>query len=332
MNYDLFSAAYALIIAFIACVVLGAFVIPKLHNFGQNVRDDGPKSHLKKQGTPSMGGIFMIGAFAIATLFFVKDNPDAIVVLLITVGYGLVGFLDDYIKVVKKRSLGLRAWQNVVFQLIVTILFAIYLLKMNDFGTEIYVPSVEVGDTIYFTKGFYIDLGWLYVPFLFFVMVGTVNSVNLTDGLDGLASGVTVLVATYFVFIAYAVNKGLIPVCGAAIGALLGFLVFNSYPAKVFMGDTGSLALGGFVASVAILTKMPIMLVIVGFVYVCESLSVMIQVGYFKLTGGKRIFKMAPIHHHFELSGLQGIKVVELFTIATAVLCLLGFVASKNLF
>lgn len=170
------------------------------------------------------------------------------------------------------------------------------------------------------------------MPFLFFVMVGTVNSVNLTDGLDGLASGVTVLVATYFVFIAYAVNKGLIPVCGAAIGALLGFLVFNSYPAKVFMGDTGSLALGGFVASVAILTKMPIMLVIVGFVYVCESLSVMIQVGYFKLTGGKRIFKMAPIHHHFELSGLQGIKVVELFTIATAVLCLLGFVASKNLF
>ena len=323
MNYDLFSAAYALIIAFIACVVLGAFVIPKLHNFGQNVRDDGPKSHLKKQGTPSMGGIFMIGAFAIATLFFVKDNPDAIVVLLITVGYGLVGFLDDYIKVVKKRSLGLRAWQKVVFQLIVTILFAIYLLKMNDFGTEIYVP---------FTKGFYIDLGWLYVPFLFFVMVGTVNSVNLTDGLDGLASGVTVLVATYFVFIAYAVNKGLIPVCGAAIGALLGFLVFNSYPAKVFMGDTGSLALGGFVASVAILTKMPIMLVIVGFVYVCESLSVMIQVGYFKLTGGKRIFKMAPIHHHFELSGLQGIKVVELFTIATAVLCLLGFVASKILF
>ena len=323
MNYDLFSAAYALIIAFIACVVLGAFVIPKLHNFGQNVRDDGPKSHLKKQGTPSMGGIFMIGAFAIATLFFVKDNPDAIVVLLITVGYGLVGFLDDYIKVVKKRSLGLRAWQKVVFQLIVTILFAIYLLKMNDFGTEIYVP---------FTKGFYIDLGWLYVPFLFFVMVGTVNSVNLPDGLDGLASGVTVLVATYFVFIAYAVNKGLIPVCGAAIGALLGFLVFNSYPAKVFMGDTGSLALGGFVASVAILTKMPIMLVIVGFVYVCESLSVMIQVGYFKLTGGKRIFKMAPIHHHFELSGLQGIKVVELFTIATAVLCLLGFVASKNLF
>ncbi len=323
MNYDLFSAAYALIIAFIACVVLGAFVIPKLHNFGQNVRDDGPKSHLKKQGTPSMGGIFMIGAFAIATLFFVKDNPDAIVVLLITVGYGLVGFLDDYIKVVKKRSLGLRAWQKVVFQLIVTILFAIYLLKMNDFGTEIYVP---------FTKGFYIDLGWLYVPFLFFVMVGTVNSVNLTDGLDGLASGVTVLVATYFVFIAYAVNKGLIPVCGAAIGALLGFLVFNSYPAKVFMGDTGSLALGGFVASVAILTKMPIMLVIVGFVYVCESLSVMIQVGYFKLTGGKRIFKMAPIHHHFELSGLQGIKVVELFTIATAGLCLLGFVASKNLF
>ena len=323
MNYHLFSAAHALIIAFIACVVLGAFVIPKLHNFGQNVRDDGPKSHLKKQGTPSMGGIFMIGAFAIATLFFVKDNPDAIVVLLITVGYGLVGFLDDYIKVVKKRSLGLRAWQKVVFQLIVTILFAIYLLKMNDFGTEIYVP---------FTKGFYIDLGWLYVPFLFFVMVGTVNSVNLTDGLDGLASGVTVLVATYFVFIAYAVNKGLIPVCGAAIGALLGFLVFNSYPAKVFMGDTGSLALGGFVASVAILTKMPIMLVIVGFVYVCESLSVMIQVGYFKLTGGKRIFKMAPIHHHFELSGLQGIKVVELFTIATAVLCLLGFVASKNLF
>lgn len=323
MNYDYFTAVYALLIAFAVGVVLGPVVIPKLKNFGQNVRDDGPKSHLKKQGTPSMGGIMIIISFIISSLFFVKGNPNAVAVMLITIGYGLVGFADDYIKVVKKRSLGLRAWQKIVFQLIVTVIFFIYIKNYTDVGTAIYIP---------FTNGFMLDLGWLYAPFLFFVMVGTVNAVNLTDGLDGLASGVTVLVTTFFLFVAYALSKGLIPVCGAAIGALLAFLVFNCYPAKVFMGDTGSLALGGFVASVAVLTRMPVMLVIVGFIYVCESLSVILQVGYFKLTHGKRIFKMAPIHHHFELCGLQGIKVVELFYIVTAIMCLLGFIGAKSLF
>jgi phospho-N-acetylmuramoyl-pentapeptide-transferase len=320
MNFDYFTAVYALLTAFIIGVALGPVVIPKLRNFGQNVREDGPKSHLKKQGTPSMGGIMILISFIISALFFSKGNSQAIAVIIITVGYGLVGFADDYIKVVKKRSLGLRAWQKIVFQLIVTLAFFYYLRNYTDVGTAVYVP---------FTKGYMLDLGVLYVPFLFFVMVGTVNAVNLTDGLDGLASGVTVLVTTYFMFVAYSVSKGLLPVCGAAIGALIAFLVFNTYPAKVFMGDTGSLALGGFVASIAVLTRMPLMLVIVGLVYVCESVSVILQVGYFKLTHGKRIFKMAPIHHHFELCGLPGIKVVELFWIFTAIMCLIGFLGTR---
>jgi phospho-N-acetylmuramoyl-pentapeptide-transferase len=320
MNFDYFTAVYALLTAFIIGVALGPMVIPKLRNFGQNVREDGPKSHLKKQGTPSMGGIMILISFIISALLFSKANSQAVAVIIITVGYGLVGFADDYIKVVKKRSLGLRAWQKIVFQLIVTLAFFYYLRNYTDVGTAVYVP---------FTKGYMLDLGVLYVPFLFFVMVGTVNAVNLTDGLDGLASGVTVLVTTYFMFVAYGVSKGLLPVCGAAIGALIAFLVFNTYPAKVFMGDTGSLALGGFVASIAVLTRMPLMLVIVGLVYVCESVSVILQVGYFKLTHGKRIFKMAPIHHHFELCGLQGIKVVELFWIFTAIMCLIGFLGTR---
>ncbi len=325
MNYDLNSAIYALFIAFVVNIVLCPVIIPYLHKlkFGQNVRDDGPQSHLVKSGTPTMGGIMILLSFFVAALFFLKGNTDGVVVCVITLAYGIVGFIDDYIKVVKKRSLGLRAWQKIVFQVIVTGVFAYYILKCTDIGTEIYIP---------FTDGKMLDLGILYVPFLFFVMVGTVNSVNLTDGLDGLASGVTVLVTVYFLFVAWAVGSGLLPVCGGAVGSLLGFLLFNSHPAKVFMGDTGSLALGGFVAAVAVLLKMPLMILIVGFVYVCEALSVMLQVSYFKLTHGKRIFKMAPIHHHFELCGMSETKVVTLFYIATAILCLIGFLGTKSMF
>jgi phospho-N-acetylmuramoyl-pentapeptide-transferase len=314
------SIIYAILLAFVINVILCPIIIPMLRKlkFGQNVRDDGPQSHLIKNGTPTMGGVMIVLAFAAATLPFIfNGNHDAKAVLLITVGYGIVGFIDDYIKVVKKRSLGLRAWQKIVFQLIVTACFAYYIYNYTKLGTSITVPFLHTE----------LDLGILYIPFLFFVMVGTVNSVNLTDGLDGLASGVTVLVATFFMFAAYGIGSGLSPVCGAAIGALLGFLLFNSYPAKVFMGDTGSLALGGFVASTAVLLKMPLMLVIVGLIYVCESLSVMLQVGYFKLTHGKRIFKMAPIHHHFEQCGLKETKVVALFYIITAIMCLIGYLA-----
>lgn len=318
--YTTDNIIYALLLAFAVNVILCPLIIPMLRRlkFGQNVRDDGPQSHLIKSGTPTMGGVMIVLAFAAATLPFIfNGNHNAKAVLLITVGYGIVGFIDDYIKVVKKRSLGLRAWQKIVFQLVVTAGFAYYIYNYTDLGTGIIVPFI----------GKEINLGALYIPFLFFVMVGTVNSVNLTDGLDGLASGVTALVATFFMVVSFAGNSGLSPVCGAAVGALLGFLLFNSYPAKVFMGDTGSLALGGFVASTAVLLKMPLMLLIVGLIYVCESISVILQVGYFKLTHGKRIFKMAPIHHHFEQCGLKETKVVALFYIVTAIMCLIGYLA-----
>lgn len=323
MNSQFFNVIFAILASFIITVIICPIVIPILHRmkFGQPIREEGPQSHKKKEGTPTMGGIMILIGFIVSALLFAKGNYEAVAVVLITIGYGVVGFIDDFLKVVKKQNEGLKPLQKIIFQLIVTVLFYIFIVK-SGIGTDIYVP---------FTNGYYIDLGILYAPFLFFVMVGTVNSVNLTDGLDGLASGVTVLVAMFFMFIAYASGKmGLTYVSGAMIGALLGFLVFNSHPAKVFMGDTGSLALGGFVASVAILTKMPILLVIVGFIYVCESISVILQVGYFKITKGKRIFKMAPIHHHFELSGLEGIKVVQLFWIVTAVMCLIGFAACRN--
>lgn len=326
MNSEFLNVAYAIIIAFIVNVILCPIIIPMLHKlkFGQPIRQEGPKSHLKKQGTPTMGGVMILISFIAASLFFLKGHYNACVVVLITVGYGVVGFIDDYLKIVKKQNEGLKPLQKIIFQLIVTVLFYIYITRYTDIGTEILIP---------FTRGYTIDLGWLYGPFMFFVMVGTVNSVNLTDGLDGLASGVTVLVATFFTYIAYASGeKELMPICGAAIGSLMGFLVFNSHPAKVFMGDTGSLALGGFVASAAMITRMPLILLIVGFIYVCESLSVIIQVTYFKATHGKRIFRMAPIHHHFEEGGMEGIKVVQLFWIVTAVLCLVGFIACRNLF
>lgn len=323
MKPDLFTAIYAILAAFIVTVVICPIVIPILHRmkFGQPIREEGPQSHKKKGGTPTMGGIMILVGFIVSALLFARESYDAMAVVLITVGYGIVGFIDDFLKVVKKQNEGLKPWQKLLFQLVVTVIFYIYIVK-SGIGTDIYIP---------FTDGMYIDLGWIYAPFLFFVMVGTVNSVNLTDGLDGLASGVTVLVAMFFLFIAYASGMaGLVYVCGGVVGALMGFLVFNCHPAKVFMGDTGSLALGGFVASTAILTKMPIMLVIVGLIYVCESLSVIIQVTYFKATHGKRVFKMAPIHHHFELCGMEGIKVVQLFWIVTAVMCLIGFAACRN--
>lgn len=325
MEFNLYSAIYALLIAFVINIVLCPIVIPFLTKlkFGQNIRDDGPQSHLIKSGTPTMGGIMILISFVIACLLFLKNNKDALAVLFVTIGYGIIGFIDDYIKVVKKRSLGLRAYQKIIGQLIITGVFLYYLYNYTNIGTDVYIP---------FTEGKTLELGLLFIPFFFIVMIGTVNSVNLTDGLDGLASGVTVLVVLFFMFTALAINKGLLPITGAAVGALLGFLLFNTHPAKVFMGDTGSLALGGLVASIAILMKMPLFIIIVGIIYVLEAVSVMLQVGYFKLTKGKRLFKMAPLHHHFEQCGFKEVKVVAIFYIITAIACLIGFLATKNFF
>ncbi len=261
-----------------------------------------------------MGGIVILLSLTIASLFFVKGNRELLPVLLITWGFGLIGLLDDFIKVVMKHNLGLKAWQKFSLQLIVSCLFALYLYR-SGFSTKVEIP---------FTGGKALDFKLLFYPFVVFMMVGFVNGVNMTDGLDGLASGVTVLVATFFAVVSWGRGSGLLPVASAAAGSLLGFLLFNTYPAKVFMGDTGSLALGGFVTALAFMLEIPLFLVIVGLIYVAEALSVILQVGYFKLTKGKRIFKMAPLHHHFELCGWSETKVVAVFSIITAMLCLVG--------
>ena len=320
MNFNDFNVVMPVVIACAISVVLSPIFIPFLKKlkFGQFVRDDGPQSHLKKSGTPTMGGIIILMSIVMTSLIYIKDYKDIIPVLFVTLGFGLVGFLDDYIKVVMKRSLGLRAWQKMLGQTIVTGVFVYYLLNVMKLGTEIIIP---------FTNGATWNLGILYIPFVFVALLGTVNGVNFTDGLDGLASGVTVLVATFFTVIAIGIGSGIHPITGAVVGSLLGFLIYNVYPARVFMGDTGSLALGGFVAATAFVLKMPLFILIIGMIYFVEVLSVMIQVTYFKMTGGKRIFKMAPIHHHFELCGWSETRVVAVFSIVTAILCLIALMA-----
>ncbi len=319
-----FKILMPVLISFTASVVLCPVLIPFLKRlkFGQFVRDDGPESHLKKSGTPTMGGIIILLSIIITSLFYIGKYPDMIPVLFSTLGFGLIGFLDDYIKVVMKRSMGLRAWQKLVGQILVTAIFGYYLVNYTDVGTTVLIPF-----TGGFNGGSYLDTSYLFIPLLFLVVLGTVNGANFTDGLDGLASSVTLLIATFFSVIAIGTKSGISPITCAVAGSLLGFLVYNVYPARVFMGDTGSLALGGFVAASAYMLRMPLFIIIVGLIYLIEVLSVIIQVGYFKLSGGKRIFKMAPIHHHFELSGWPETKVVAIFSIITAVLCLVALMA-----
>lgn len=316
MNYN--DIVLPVLIAFGISVVLSPIIIPFLKKlkFGQFVRDDGPESHLKKSGTPTMGGLIILISIIITSLFYIKDYPEIVPVLFSTLGFGLVGFLDDYIKVVMKRSMGLRAWQKMLGQIVVTGVFAYYMYAHTDLGTEMIVPFMD-------NK---VDIGNIYYAFMFVVILGTVNGANFTDGLDGLASSVTVLIATFFTVAAIGLASGVAPITCATVGSLLGFLVYNVYPARVFMGDTGSLALGGFVASTAYVLQMPLIILLVAFIYFAEVLSVIIQVLYFKKTG-KRIFKMAPIHHHFELSGWPETKVVSIFSIVTAILCFIAILA-----
>ncbi|HCJ08948.1 MAG: phospho-N-acetylmuramoyl-pentapeptide-transferase [Lachnospiraceae bacterium] len=318
MKFD-FLVLLPVVIAFAISVLLCPIMIPFLKKlkFGQFVRDDGPESHLKKSGTPTMGGLIILCSIVITSLLYMKSNPQILPILFVTLGFGLVGFLDDYIKVVMKRSMGLHAWQKMLGQFLITAIFAYYLANYTDLGTSVLIP---------FTGGMEWNLGFWFYPFLFVVLLGTVNGTNFTDGLDGLLSSITVLTATFFTVVAIGTASGLEPITCAAVGSLLGFLVYNVYPAKVFMGDTGSLALGGLIGATAVMLKMPIYIVIVGCIYLVEVLSVIIQVTYFKKTG-KRVFKMAPIHHHFELSGWPETKVVAIFSIVTAILCLIGLMA-----
>ncbi len=317
MDYKVFIPV---LIAFMLSVIMGPLIIPVLRRLkmGQTEREDGVKSHLKKAGTPTMGGVIILLSVVVTSVFYIGDYPKIIPILFVTLGFGMIGFLDDYLKVVMRRSDGLYPKQKMALQIVVTAVFAFYMVKFTDVSLAMLIP---------FTGGKYWNIGWLAIPVMFFAVIGTVNGVNFTDGLDGLASSVTVLVATFFTVVAIGTGSGIEPVTCAVVGALLGFLLFNVYPASVFMGDTGSLALGGFVASTAYMLQMPVFIIIVGMIYLVEVLSVMIQVTYFKKTGGKRIFKMAPIHHHFELCGWSETRVVAVFSIITTIFCLVALMA-----
>ena len=295
-------------------------IIPFLKRLkaGQTIRDEGPKSHLKKNGTPTMGGILILSAMIVTSLFYMKDYPEINPILLLTLGFGLIGFLDDYIKVILKRSMGLTPLQKMAGQLVVTSLFAYYLLKVTDISLAAKIP---------FMPGVELDLGWLNIPLLFFIIIGTVNGANFTDGLDGLAASVTVLAASFLSAAAIGTGTRIEPITCAVAGALMGFLLFNVYPASVFMGDTGSLALGGFVAASAYMMQLQLFIPIIAFIYVIEVVSVILQVVYFKVTGGKRLFRMAPLHHHFGLGGWSETRIVAVFSIITAILCLVALIA-----
>jgi len=308
------------LISFALTAALGPIVIPLLRRlkFGQTVREEGPQSHLKKTGTPTMGGIIILAGIVVTSLLYLKDYPQIIPVLFVTVGFGIIGFLDDYIKIVLKRSEGLTPGQKMLGQIVVTAVFVFYYFKHTGGDMAMLIP---------FSDGKYLHLGWLAVPVAFLAIIGTVNGANFTDGLDGLASSVTLLIAVFFTVVALGTQSGLHPITCAVVGSLMGFLLFNVYPASVFMGDTGSLALGGFVAATAYMMDMPMFILIVALIYWVEILSVMLQVSYFKITHGKRIFRMTPIHHHFELGGWSETRVVAVFSIVTAILCLIGIMA-----
>ena len=315
----MFTIIMSMLLSTFIVFILGPIVIPMLKKlkFGQTVRDCGPQTHLSKNGTPTMGGIMIIIAILLSTIIFAEFSFYTFISLISMLGFGLVGFLDDYIKVVKKRSLGLRAVEKIFLQVFFAVLIP---------ASQYYFMPEKTGLLVPFTT-YYLDLGWLYIPFMAFVIIGTVNAVNLTDGLDGLSSSVTVIVSLFFIIISMIWNFEDVSVFSAAVtGACIGFLIYNKYPAKVFMGDTGSMALGGAVVGMACLTNLSLLIPIVGGIYFIEALSVIIQVASFKLRG-KRVFKMAPIHHHFEQCGWNETKVVKSFCISAIILFGIGLLS-----
>ena len=317
-----------LLISFFVTVILGMIIIPILRKFkvGQIEREDGPKSHLKKQGTPTMGGIMMIIAMLIivtgAYIYLSATNQgnlanNLIPILILTIGFGVIGFIDDFKKLVLKNTKGLKPSYKMLGLLIISVAYVIYLIYGLHIGTDTYIPIIKE----------YIDIPiYIYIPFAILVILGTTNAVNLTDGIDGLAASVSTCIITCLTIIGIIFGHQEISIFGSCvIGAVLGFLMFNLHPAKVFMGDTGSLLLGGVISAMALYLKMPLLLIIIALVPVLETISVIIQVAYFKKTG-KRVFKMTPIHHHFELSGWKENKVVAVFTLLTLMLCIIGLV------
>lgn len=337
MKEFLGATILSLVLAFALTAILGPMFISWLHKlkYGQEIREEGPEWHQKKSGTPTMGGIMFITGIGVSVIIniaisAIMDNLDpvilkALILFAIALGFGAIGFIDDYIKVVKKRNLGLTAIQKFLLQLGFSAAYVVIMYLMGMLQTTVIVPFVKYA----------VELPlWLYIPFVMFVVVGTVNAVNLTDGLDGLASSVTVITSLFFAVYAYFrfAQTGVSIFAMAIAGGLLGFLIFNKYPAKVFMGDTGSLFLGGAIALMAADLNMHIYLVIAGFIYFAETLSVIMQTGYFKYTKkkygeGRRIFKMTPIHHHFEMIGWKETKIVGVFSLVTFILCAISFFA-----
>lgn len=319
------SEAAAFISVFVLAIIAGPILIPILRRlkFGQTVRDDGPQTHLKKTGTPTIGGLIFIIPMTLVTIYFSRKHPQLLPILLATLGFGAVGFVDDFIKVVKKRKDGLNAKQKSVGLLIVAIPFTLYAAANPQIGTGIVIPFLGMDSVLTVPM-------WLYIVITVLVLYFITNSVNLTDGIDGLCAGITLIVLVFLAIIASTVSgwEYLKLFCAITAGGCLGFLLFNLHPAKVFMGDTGSLALGGAVCTVSVVMRMPWLIFLVGAIYVIESLSVMIQVASFKLRG-KRVFKMAPIHHHFELLGWKETKVVKVFWFITLLMCFIGFAALR---
>ena len=316
------SNVIAVMVSFFVSALAGPVLIPFLRwlKCGQTVRDDGPAAHLKKSGNPTMGGILILFSVTVTSVLFIRDYPRIAPVLFLTVGFGMVGLMDDYIKVVCRRSMGLTAWQKLLGQLTVTCIFAWYLVNYTDVSLAMKLPGFSDR---------YLDFGPWNLPVLIFIVLGTANGTNFTDGLDGLAGSVTLMVAVFFSVVAMGTGAGIEPITCAVAGALLGFLLFNVHPAKVFMGDTGSLALGGFVAGCGYMLQMPLYIAIIGVIYLLEVFSVILQVTYFKASGGRRIFRMAPLHHHFELCGWSETRITALFTIITALMCLAALLAVK---
>ncbi|RKM61073.1 phospho-N-acetylmuramoyl-pentapeptide-transferase [Butyrivibrio sp. CB08] len=306
------------LLSFVIAVLIGPKVIEILRKLkaGQTEREEGLESHQKKTGTPTMGGVIFLLPVVVIGIFYGASHKEVIPVLILTIGFGIIGFIDDYIKVVRKHNLGLRAWQKILGQLIVTILFSLYVLNFTDISLGMRVPFTSI----------VLDFGILNIPVMFFIALGTANGTNFTDGVDGLCASVTAVVAGFFAVAGmHYMATGAEVMSSAMVGALLGYLVYNVYPGKVMMGDTGSLAIGGFVTGIAYVMQMPIFIVIVGFIYAFEVISVILQVSYFKITHGKRIFRMAPIHHHFEKGGWSETRVVNVFTTVTILLCLIAY-------
>jgi len=319
MNFQI-RIFLSIILGFTSSILIGPKIIKILSQMKakQSIREDGPVSHLAKSGTPTMGGLIFLIGFLISYILFGYKSIDDAMVILIALGFGLVGFLDDYLKVKLKRNLGLTAVQKIIGQFIFSIILIIYYMRSNQNPTQFWIP---------FTEATFLDLGILTIPFLLIAILGTVNAVNLTDGLDGLASGISSVFFIVFSYICYSIGlNNYVIICLSLVGSLIGFLVFNRHPAKIFMGDTGSLALGGAVISIALLSNRLLLIPIVGAIFFLEALSVIIQVSSYKLTG-KRVFKMAPLHHHFEQLGWREVDVVHVFWFSSIIFGLIGILS-----